>query len=249
MTRIDPQHRLFLQWLVFAGVLIFAVWLSWEYGLLVRVYANDPTRLSLLITVLFIASSGHCALRAYYLSSQLNRVSQLHVAAANAATVELALDGDSVMLNGLPLPRSLTRDYLGSVLKKRSLSGADRDGPADNTQLTDVLAEQAHGQHEMGWFLTGLMIKLGLLGTVIGFVLMLGSISNMESFDIADVQNVLRRMTVGMGVALNTTLVGLLGSMLLGFQYLLLDRGADKIVADTVHFTEIYLRGPRTGGE
>jgi hypothetical protein len=44
-----------------------------------------------------------------------------------------------------------------------------------------------------------------------------------------------------MGVALNTTLVGLTGSMLLGFQYLLLDRGADAFISQTVHFTQTVL--------
>ena len=38
-----------------------------------------------------------------------------------------------------------------------------------------------------------------------------------------------------MRVALNTTLVGLLGTMLLGFQYLMLDRGADRLLSGTVN--------------
>jgi len=55
------------------------------------------------------------------------------------------------------------------------------------------------------------------------------------------VQNLLQQMTVGMGVALNTTLLGLVGTLLLGMQYLLVDRAADRLVAQTVHFTESCL--------
>ncbi|MGH8598031.1 MAG: hypothetical protein ACREXT_15355, partial [Gammaproteobacteria bacterium] len=62
-----------------------------------------------------------------------------------------------------------------------------------------------------------------------------------ETFDIAHAQALLGSMTVGMGVALNTTLVGLVTSMLLGLQYLLLDRGADRLLADAVFFAETEL--------
>ncbi len=87
----------------------------------------------------------------------------------------------------------------------------------------------------MGWFLAGLVIKLGLLGTVIGFVLMLGSVSGLESLDIGDVKQLMQQMTQGMGIAMNTTMVGLVSSMLLGIQYLLLDRSADRFVVETIN--------------
>ena len=112
------------------------------------------------------------------------------------------------------------------------------------------MAEQAHGQHEAGWFVAGSLIKLGLLGTVIGFVLMLAPVTTLESFDQSQVQGLLKQMTVGMGVALNTTLIGLVCTLLLGIQYLLVDRAADRLVAQTVHFTESLLAGwSSTGGE
>ena len=103
------------------------------------------------------------------------------------------------------------------------------------------MAEQARGQHEAGWFVASSLVKLGLLGTVIGFLLMLAPVTALESFDQSQVQNLLRQMTVGMGVALNTTLLGLVGTLLLGMQYLLVDRAADRLVAQTVHFTEACL--------
>ena len=53
MTRAEPEHRLLLQWLLFAVTLVFLLWLAWDHGLLQQVYRNDPTRLSLLITALF----------------------------------------------------------------------------------------------------------------------------------------------------------------------------------------------------
>jgi biopolymer transport protein ExbB/TolQ len=37
------------------------------------------------------------------------------------------------------------------------------------------------------WFTADLMIKLGLLGTVIGFIYMLGSVTGIEQIDINNV--------------------------------------------------------------
>ena len=47
-----------------------------------------------------------------------------------------------------------------------------------------------------------------------------------------NVQNLLKQMTQGMAIALYTTLVGLIANLWLGLQLLLLDRTADRLVAD-----------------
>ena len=98
-------------------------------------------------------------------------------------------------------------------------------------ELAALLAEQSRSQHDAGWFLAGLLVKLGLLGTVVGFVIMLRSVDAIESFDVSDVQRVLTLMSAGMGVALYTTLVGLVTSILLGFQYLCADQASNRLVA------------------
>ncbi len=256
MNRIDPEHRLLLQWLLFVGVLLFSAWLAWDSDLLVQIYQRDPTRLSLIITCLFVVGTAHCAARTFYISSQLNHLYRVRLRYDRSSLPDVALIGDQVRINGVALADSLAENYWRAILVKLRSVGLRRDWQSEHTQLTEVLAEQARGNHEMGWFLTGLLIKLGLLGTVIGFVLMLGSFTAIESFDVSDVQNTLKKMTVGMGVALNTTLIGLIGSMLLGFQYLLLDRGADKLIADSILFAEVKLipayhrsSGSESGGD
>jgi len=92
------------------------------------------------------------------------------------------------------------------------------------------------GFNDFGWFVTGLMIKLGLLGTVVGFIMMLSRLEGLEQLDISDIKTLMQQMTQGMGVAMNTTLVGLVGSILLGLQFLMLDRYADKLIAATVDY-------------
>jgi hypothetical protein len=105
---------------------------------------------------------------------------------------------------------------------------------ADRATLTDLLAEQATGAHETAWWINGLLLKLGLLGTVVGFILMAFTVANIDAFDVGQAQALLKNMTRGMGVALLTTLVGLIGNMVLGWQLLMLDRFADQLVAQIV---------------
>ncbi len=222
MLKSTYKSRLILQWSIFAGVMCFLLWLSWELQILGKIFVTDPTKITFLIALFFLGGTIHCGFRAKYLSRQLNAIIDIED-----------------RLTAWQVDDSLPSDFLKAITK--NLQGQnfyDEKKTPDNALLAEVFAEEAHAQHEIGWFFTSLLVKLGLLGTVIGFVLMLGPLSTLKSFDIADVQGILTSMTAGMGVALNTTLVGLLGSMLLSFQYLLLDRGADEVVARTVHFME-----------
>jgi hypothetical protein len=106
----------------------------------------------------------------------------------------------------------------------------------DRLQLADLatqtLAERTHGAHETAWWFCGATIKLGLLGTVVGFIVMSSQIGEMPSLDFDQVQVLLKRMTQGMAIALYTTLVGLVANLWLGLQLMLLDRIADRLAAD-----------------
>lgn len=73
-----------------------------------------------------------------------------------------------------------------------------------------------------GWFASDLCLKLGLLGTIVGFIFMLAPIRDLSAFDPTNLQNALKDMSGGMAVALYTTLAGLTCHILLRLQYQLL---------------------------
>jgi MotA/TolQ/ExbB proton channel family len=123
------------------------------------------------------------------------------------------------------------------------LQGQSRPGSAlrtahaeDRARAPDLagalLSERCHGPHETAWWFAAAAIKLGLLGTVVGFIVMATQIGRLPSFDLDQVQTLLKQMTAGMAIALYTTLVGLIANLWLGLQLLLLDRLADRIAAD-----------------
>ena len=87
----------------------------------------------------------------------------------------------------------------------------------------DLLQDELSNRHALGYLAVDILLKLGLTGTVIGFILMLLPIGEITDFDPQILQKLLGTMSGGMAVALYTTLTGLVTSMLLKFQYFLLD--------------------------
>jgi hypothetical protein len=87
-------------------------------------------------------------------------------------------------------------------------------------ESTDAIAEDDMVRWlNHGWFAADSVLKIGLLGTIIGFILMLAPIGELTSFDASSLQSALAAMSAGMAVALYTTLTGLIANILLRFQF------------------------------
>jgi hypothetical protein len=104
--------------------------------------------------------------------------------------------------------------------------------PRDESAPLDLLLEQTHGPHHTAWWVNGIQLKLGLLGKVIGFSVLALQIGQLQNFDPAQSQDLLRSLTAGLGIALLTTMVGLVGNIILGLQLTRLDRYADALVSE-----------------
>ena len=81
-------------------------------------------------------------------------------------------------------------------------------------------------------------MKLGLLGTIIGFIIMLAPIAGLDAADHTLLKSSMGLMGDGMAVAMYTTLVGLVGSTLLKIQYCMLDTATARVFVHAVRLTE-----------
>ena len=71
----------------------------------------------------------------------------------------------------------------------------------------------------LGWFVSEMMMALGLAGTVIGFIVLFqGNFANVSFDDPETVREVIVAIASGMGIALYTTITGLICSQLLKLQ-------------------------------
>jgi len=135
----------------------------------------------------------------------------------------------------------MVTDYIHDLISK---ANAERENPEVRNTGSDHIEyyeSKLKSPHEIGWFTADIMIKMGLLGTIVGFILMLGSVSNITDFDVTTMQKILSYMSSGMGTALYTTLTGLVCSMLAATQYQMLDRSSDDLIDSIRHLTRVYV--------
>jgi len=101
----------------------------------------------------------------------------------------------------------------------------------DQSALIEVLAAHLRSAVELGWFLVDLAIRLGLAGTIVGFILIFSSLSGEAIVGENALRELLVSMSGGMGTALFTTLSGLVAATFLSLQYLILSRLTDRLIA------------------
>jgi hypothetical protein len=205
MKKLMQVEPITLEWLTFAGLAVFATWISGLQGVWQLLLRSDPTGLTMVIMTIFVGSSLWCGARARELSRQRRYLTQPLVKFKNEADEE---------------HKSWVHEYWDMLEKN----------PRDSGSPLDLLLEHTHGSHSTAWWVNGIQLKLGLLGKVIGFSILALQIGKTQSFDASQSQDLLRSLTSGLGVALLTTMVGLVGNILLGLQLTRLDRFADLIV-------------------
>ena len=72
---------------------------------------------------------------------------------------------------------------------------------------------------DVGWFVAETCLALGLVGTVTGFLFMLGTaFKNIDISNVQTLQDALASMALGMSTALYTTLTGLIASLIIKIQ-------------------------------
>lgn len=79
--------------------------------------------------------------------------------------------------------------------------------------------EKAIKQEEHGWFACSKFEQIGYVGTLIGFIIMLAGFANIDPSQLKSLQALIVSLGAGMATALYTTLVGLICSHLLSYQY------------------------------
>lgn len=204
-------YKTLFYWLLMLSLMLFGLFICWDLQLIQGLFSQDKTRISLVITAMLLVMTLHAGYRSLFIARQFLMFDRLFY---SSASTELKA--------AYPQGTSIAHDYIVNA----------------GVLQAEVLVERIRGSHQIGWFITGAMLKLGLLGTVIGFVIMLGSIRGLETLDLSDIKALMQQMTEGMGIAMNTTIVGLVGSLLLSAQYLLLDRMADRFVQETLTLSE-----------
>ena len=199
----------FYGWLLITGVILFGAYLLWDFGLFQQLVKKDITYLSTIIVILFVAITVYLGAAAWNLSRQVNLTIQLKE--------NLKEENNN--------HASWASEHLTLLRWQRE------QATYESESLLAMLVEKIHRGHTNGWFFSDILMRLGLIGTVIGFVLMLSTVYQLKDNDIQALQQLLGTMGSGMQVALYTTLSGLGCALLVSLQCQWLDRCADGLVS------------------
>ena len=212
MSKLNIYNQLFTRWLFFISSLIVFIYILIFYGFIAEIINNDFTFISILIMIIFIVFTIHIGM-------QIKKVDSILLIFYNQSSGD-DLDKLLVLLN-----KNCFNNYYAYSVHTYFKSMFDPISENDNLEM------KITKYSDTAWYVVDLLIKLGLVGTVIGFIIMLSSIVTIENFDLSLMQTLLQKMSAGMMIALYTTLTGLVSSILLAFQNKILEGGIYDIYA------------------
>ena len=211
----------------------------WRMGFLDLILNADHTRISLVIFAILVGTTLHCLYQTVIISRELiaaRRVRQI-LEAERGTSLAAGPDG-VVTASGTRLPSGIFASHIATLIRKRELQAG---GALDQNLLLRLLADRLRGRERLGLFISEALLRLALLGTAIGFILMLIPISALTSFETETLRGALGGMTSGMAIALNVTVTGIASALLLKLEYFLLDMAIVDLFDSVVETTEVYV--------
>lgn len=232
------DYVVLLRWLIVACLIVVAIIAVIELGLVSTMIQIDRTHLSILVSLVFIGTSIHCGFATAGLSKELNAARRVQRAIAANPTNFRVVDDKVLIGDGVELLPCLLTDHIRNVLIKARTETGEL---LDHSILMHAMADGLRSRLQVGVFVVDALPKIGLVGTVIGFILMLKPISAIKTFDPLTMKAAMSDMSSGMATALSVTLTALIGSLILKLQYYFLEMGTielHKIIAET---TDLYV--------
>lgn len=231
--RMMPPYAGFLLWLVMFNVVLFAGYVLVSEGYLARVLAGDRSYISLVIAFVFVAASLHAAVHIFRTGGLLLRAADL----LDGAAVE-ALSGPMQLIDNYVVEMGAASEAGPAPEKGEGAALSPRRGGLDQANYVfEIYVDKLRAPLELGSFIIDVLIRLGLIGTIIGFIMMLQSFVSGPSPTEENIQELLITMSTGMGTALYTTFAGLVASTLLGLQHQLLNRNVEGVVAALIRLS------------
>ena len=182
--------NIFIYWIYFVSLIFIALFVVESIGYISNIFQADISYISSLIFIIFNFYLIQCG---YYLYKLRDAVFTIDT-------------------NNSSISNNVFLDISSEYLK---LS----DNNNNQEILKDDFKSKLYEFVDNGFFISDLLLKLGIIGTVIGFIIMLSSLSAIDEMNLSKMNNLLLSMSAGMKVALYTTLTGLVASILLTIQY------------------------------
>src|SRR4051794_16339631 len=169
-----------LKWVLLMALIAVAAVVSYDYGLQQYLFGADRSKITVLIAVLYVAFSGHCLWILVELAREYRRALQVKDMLATTGKIP-----------EVPRGGGLIDRYLADVIRSRE-HPSEVEGNAHLLMMS--LGASFRRRTKIGAYGTDLLYKLGMLGTMVGFLLMLNSMGDLSSFDVDTLRGALQQM-------------------------------------------------------
>lgn len=212
---VAADHHFPQLWFLVVSLTVFAVYVAWDLGLFSIVFTLDRSHITMVIAGLVVLASCHAAWHIFRFSQRIMSASR------RLAAEPYRHDADE--------PDAFLHEFL-TDLSGTSSTHASNPKSNNSDAILEIYADRLRSPVDLGWFLVDLAIRLGLVGTIIGFILIFTSLSGSSIDGAEGLKQLLVAMSGGMGTALFTTLAGLVAATFMSFQYLILGREIEGLV-------------------
>ncbi len=228
-----------LRWLLLNVLVVIGIAALWYFGLLQATLGSDRTHISALILVVFVITALHCLIQTVVISRELTAARRVRETIFAVGSSGLRVeDGKVLVAPGRVLEPSIITAHIANLLTKAEVQGGGR---FDQSLLLRALADRLRNREKIGLFVSEALLRLALLGTAIGFILMLIPIAALNSFEADVLRTALSGMTSGMSIALTVTVTGIASALILKFEYYLLDDSISELFDIITETSEIYV--------
>lgn len=195
----------------------------------------DRSYISIIIIAAFFGASMHAAWHIFVISGRINCAAEILRKSTVSDPKESRVEEDEFdiekpVTTGFEHPQSFIFRFRSAVAGHKEMNSAEI-AAREGALVLDVFADRLRNPSETGWYLVDILIRLGLVGTIIGFIIVLSALSEGPAPTGDNIQSLLIAMSGGMGTALYTTLAGLVCASLLGVQHMILARAIEHLIS------------------
>ena len=238
MQMYIKEYNQLLKWLLINSLFIFCLIGFWYFGLIQSMLSSDKSYISFVILIVYFITSLHALIKIFNISSEIRNIfivkDKIETNEKSIITIE-DLKGLFLINDNKKNYKYFYQEYISNIITKTQKTDNQN---FDQQILLQLFADKLNKQLKIGLLVSDMMLKLGLLGTIVGFILMLAPISNIDAYDVSTLKTALSSMSGGMAIALFTTLAGLVGGILLRTQYYLLDEANEELFSNIAQISE-----------
>ena len=237
---MNHHHQLFLKWLIIAVLTGFGVVAASYFGLIQLMVSKDISLISALIMLVAMIMFVYLGTRTSKVSKELNLAEQTKDVIESCDPEQLVYEtkDDDILVSGKVLPKCAATEHIANLMMKAKVG---KSRTIDQTLLLEDFSDCLHEKSAIGWMVSQKLTNLGLLGTAIGFVVALMAFFGVSSLEFAAMKTILSDVSVGMSVALYTTITAMVAAIPIELKTYFIERGNNQLVSMVTKITEIYV--------